>query len=469
MDNALVSASSWQFAITAAFHVIFPSLTVGLALLLVFMYGAYMKTGKQMYLTTFRFWRKIFGVGYAIGLFSGVVLTFEFGLNWANYANAVGPIVSVFLCMELISAFFLEASFFGILMVGDGRVSKGAMFLSTIMVLLGTLLSVTWILDANSWMQTPAGYDMINGQFRATNWAAAMFNPSFGVRFAHMLLGVLISASFLVAGVAGYYLLKRRHLAFAKLTFSLGLGIISLLTPLQFYLGDGAAVVDVMYQGPKPLAMEGNFNPNTTAWNVFIIPDQAHQRNIVQVSIPCLGSAFYYKDLTCQAKTPSMTLVPPQAQPPLAPTFWGFHLMYYLGLLMLFVTAASILLRLRGRLYSARWFHRMMTIVMPIGAMAIICGWVVAEVGRQPWVVYGKLMTSNAVSPLSPAEVQLTLWAFIVIYIVLLTLYIRYLVRAIRIGPDDGTQQPLSQKTISNVTMPAIDGNSGIAPALGNS
>jgi cytochrome d ubiquinol oxidase subunit I len=202
---------------------------------------------------------------------------------------------------------------------------------------------------------------------------------------------VLISASFLVAGVAGYYLLKRRHLAFAKLTFSLGLGLISLLTPLQFYVGDSTAAMDVTYQAPKTLAMEGNFNPNTTAWNMFIIPDQADQRNIVQIAIPCLGSAFYYKDLTCHGKTPSMTLVPVQDQPPLVTTFWGFHLMYYLGLLMLFVTAASILLRLRGRLYNARWFHRLMTIVMPAGSMAIICGWIVAETGRQPWIVYGKL------------------------------------------------------------------------------
>ena len=466
MDNALVSVSRWQFAITAAFHIVFPSLTVGLALLLVFLYGTYMKTGKQMYLTTFRFWRKIFGVGYAIGLFSGVVLTFEFGLNWATYANAVGPIVSVFLCMELLSAFFLEATFFGILMVGDGRVSKVVMFISTIMVFLGTLFSVTWILVANSWMQTPAGYDMINGQFRATNWAAAIFNPSFGLRFAHMLIAALISASFLVAGVAGYYLLKRRHLAFAKLTFSLGLGIISLLTPLQFYVGDSTAVMDITYQAPKTLAMEGNFDPNTTSWNLFIIPDQAQQRNIVQVAVPCLGSAFYDKDFTCHGKTPSMTLVPPQAQPPVAPTFWGFRLMYYLGLLMLFVTAASILLRLRGRLHNARWFHRLMTIVMPIGVIAIIGGWIVSETGRQPWVVYGKLMTANAVSPLSPAEVQLTLWAFIVIYIVLLTLYIRYLVRAMRIGPEDGTQQPFSQQTTSHVTMPAVDGDRGSTPAL---
>ena len=163
-----------------------------------------------------------------------------------------------------------------------------------------------------------------------------------------------------------------------------------------------------------------------------------------------------------------MTLVPPQAQPPVAPTFWGFRLMYYLGLLMLFVTAASILLRLRGRLYNARWFHRLMTIVMPIGVIAIICGWIVSETGRQPWVVYGKLMTSNAVSALSPAEVQLTLWTFIVIYMVLLTLYIRYLVRALRSGPEDRTQPPLSQKTTSNVTMPAVDADSGIAPALGD-
>jgi cytochrome bd ubiquinol oxidase subunit I len=458
--NPVVATSQLQFAIGAAFHVIFPSFTVGLALLLVFMYGAYMKTGQQVYLATFRFWRKIFGVGYALGLFSGVFNTFEFGLNWANYSNAVGPIVSVFLCMELICAFFLEASFFGILMVGDGRVSRPAMLISTIMVFLGTLISVTWILVANSWMQTPAGFAVINGQFRATDWLAATFNPSFLDRFYHMTLAVLLSASLLVTGIGAYYLVKHRHTAFAKLTFSLGLGIISILTPLQFFIGDTTAVMDITHDPAKTIAMEDNWDPNSTGWNLFAIPDQAQQRNAFEISVPCLGSMFYFKDFTCQAKTPSMTVIPKNQQPPVVYTFWGFRLMYYFGLLMMFAGAASLLLRLRGRLFTARWFHKCMVVLTPIGAAAAIAGWVVSETGRQPWVVYGQFLTSQSGSSnLSLGEVQITLWGVIIAYAILLTLYIRYIVKAVRIGPDDGTTAPIEQGNAKgSLTVSALDG-----------
>jgi cytochrome d ubiquinol oxidase subunit I len=237
MNAQLLTLSRLQFAFTVAFHMTFPAITVGLSVFLVLMYGAYLRTNKEIYLTIYRFWRNIFAVGFGLGVVSGIVLTFEFGLNWAGYANAVGPIVGVTNSMEVIVAFFLEAGFIGILLYGDGRVSKRVMFIATCMVALGTLLSTFWILASNSWMQTPAGYTLVNGQFRPTNWIAAIFSPSFLDNFSHTLLGVLLSASLLVTGTAAWYLLKRRHLEFARRTLSLGLGVISILIPLQLFMG----------------------------------------------------------------------------------------------------------------------------------------------------------------------------------------------------------------------------------------
>src|SRR5712692_4511214 len=280
MNTQLVDLSRLQFALTVAFHMTFPSITVGLSLFLVLLYGSYLRTKKPIYLTMYRFWRNIFAVGFGLGVVAGIVITFEFGLNWAGYANAVGPIVGVIISMEVITAFFLEAGFLGIMLYGEGRVSQRVMFIANCMVALGTLLSTTWILAANSWMQTPAGYAQVAGQFQPTDWMAAVFNPSFTYRFPHMLLGVLVSTGFLIAGTSAYYLLKSKHLEVARHTFSLSLGVISVVLPLQFYMGDTLAVAMFGFQPSKLEALEGNFNSTNTGWNVFVIPDQANQRNV---------------------------------------------------------------------------------------------------------------------------------------------------------------------------------------------
>ena len=440
MNTQLLNLSRLQFALTVAFHMTFPSITIGLSLLLVLLYGTYLKTKKPIYLTMYRFWRNIFAVGFGLGVVAGIVLTFEFGLNWAGYANAVGPILGVTISMEVITAFFLEAGFIGILLYGEGRVSKRVIFLATCMVALGTVLSATWILASNSWMQTPAGYALVNGQFRPTNWIAAIFNPSFLYRFPHLLLGVLLAASFVVTGTAAWYLLKRRHLEFARLTFSLGLGVISILIPLQLWMGDTLAGQVLDFQPPKLIAFEGNWDSTNTGYNLFIIPDQEGQRNLVQIGIPCLGSLIVRRDFTCSEPVPGLKLVPPALQPPMVFAFYGFHLMFYISMLIFAVTACGILLRLRGRLYTARWFHRFVLFMFPAGIVAVICGWIAAETGRQPYVVYGQLTTAAAVSPLAPGVVVASLTAFVLIYLTLLTLYIVYLVRTIRRGPEDVPQ-----------------------------
>lgn len=459
-NQLLLDVSRLQFAITAAFHMTFPAVTVGLSLFLVFVYGAYLRTGKQTYLVIYRFWRNIFAVGFGLGVVAGIVMTFEFGLNWAGYANAVGPILGVIISMEVITAFFLEAGFLGIMLYGEGRVSKTVMFVAICMVSLGSLLSTTWILSANSWMQTPAGFTVVNGQFRPTDWLAAIFNPSFLYRFPHVLLGVLISASLLITGVAAWYLLKRQHLEFARRTFSLGLGIISILIPLQLYMGDTVALAMGGFQPGKIQALEGNWDSNNTGYNLLIIPDQSGQRNIVQIGIPGLGSIILNRDFTLTKTFPGLRQTPVDQQPPMVYVFYGFRVMFYLAIMMFTVTAAGVLLRLRGRLYTTRWFHWLTLIMAPAGVLAVVGGWVTAETGRQPYVVYGQLLTSKAVSPLNPAVVLSSLILFVIIYLVLLTLYITYLVRTIRTGPVETFPEAVATEN------PTVQNNGGML-ALG--
>jgi cytochrome bd ubiquinol oxidase subunit I len=436
VTDLLVTVSRVQFAATIIFHMIFPSITVGLSMFLAAMYAAYMRTGQDIFLVIYRFWLRIFAVGFALGVVSGIVITFELGLNWAGYADATGPILGVIIGMEAITAFFLEAAFLGIMLYGEGRVSTRVHLFATCMVALGSLLATAWILSANSWMQTPAGYTRVAGQFQAVNWTGAILNPSFMYRFPHMLLGALITTSFLIAGTAAYYLLKGTHLEVARRTFSVGLGAISVLLPFQLYLGDAvdAAVSD--YQPAKFQATEGNWNSTNTGWNIFVIPDQAAQRNLVQVSIPCLVS-FFAGDLTCRTPSPGLAQTRVADQPQMFFTFWGFRLMVYLSMLMFGAMVSSVVLRLRGRLYSARWFHLLALWMTPAGILAIVGGWATAETGRQPWIVYGLLRTADAVSPLSPPLVVLTAVTFVGLYAGLLGIFIVYYIRSLQRGPVD--------------------------------
>lgn len=447
MNTDLETLSRLQFAITAAFHMTFPAVTVGLSLFLVAMYAAYLRTNHPIYLSIYRFWKKIFAVGFGLGVVAGVVMTFEFGLNWGRYANAVGPILGVIIGMEVVTAFFLEAGFLGIMLYGDGRVGRRAMFFATMMVALGSFLSTTWILAANSWMHTPVGYTMVNGQFQPTSWWQAIFNPAFRWRYPHMLGGVLISATFFVTSTGAWYLLQRRHLAFARRTFSLGLGLLSIFLPIQLFIGDSLAGIMLAHQPPKLLAVEGNWDSTNTGYNLLIIPDQANQRNLVQVSLPCLGSIILGHDFGCRTPVPGLASTPVAQQPPMVFTFYGFRVMFYGSILMFIVMLIGVVQRLRGTLYTARWFHWLTLIMLPSGVLAIIGGWVTSETGRQPYVVYGLLRTADALSPLSPAVVLASLVLFISTYTILLGLYIAYVIRLIRQGPEDPAIEPPTRGT----------------------
>ncbi|MBV9729698.1 MAG: cytochrome ubiquinol oxidase subunit I [Pseudonocardiales bacterium] len=431
----LLLLSRWQFAFTVAFHMTFPAITVGLAVFLAFVYGMYLRTGERVYLQIFRFWKKIFAVGFALGVVAGTVITFEFGLNWGPYAAATGPILGPIIGMEVVTAFFLEAGFIGIMLYGDGRVSPRVMFTACCLVALGTVLSTTWILAANSWMQTPAGYRIVAGQFQPADWVAAIFNPSFAWRFPHMLLAVLISAAWLIGGICAYYLLVGRHLGFARRGFSLALGVLALLVPAQLYIGDNVAFLDLAYQPPKFEALEGNWTSDNTGYNLIVVPDLAHQRNLVQITIPKLDSVIA-KDLSGHTAAPGLAQTPRSEQPNMWAVFYGFRVMFYAALVMFAAALTGVVLRLRRRLYVARWFHRWMVWLTPIGVAAVIGGWVTAETGRQPFVVYGLLRTDQAVSHLAPASLIGSMIAFVLVYLTLYATWIVYVIRAIRRGPD---------------------------------
>ena len=434
--NTLLDLSRWQWAVTAIFHMTFPAVTVGTSMFLIICYAMYMRTDDEVWLRMFRFWRRIFAIGFTLGVVSGIVLTFEFGLNWGKFAHDVGPIVGVAIMMETVMAFLLEAGFLGLLIYGDGRIGKRLMMFATCMVALGTVLSTTWILVANSWMQTPAGYKVVHGQFQPVDWLHVIFNPSFGIRFIHMLVGSLIAAFFLIAGVSAWYLVKRRHLGIARRGLSVTLGTLAVLVPLQVFLGDSTALYVVKYKTPQFQAMEGNWTSTNTGENLIVIPSQSAAKNEWQVTIPWLGSAFS-KDWSGKTPTPGLDLTPKSTRPAMLPTFYGFHVMYELSLVMLAVAMIGIALRLRGRLYDTRWFHKLLVAAVPIGIVAIWAGWVTAETGRQPWIVYGKLPTAAAVSPLKPAVVLITLIMFVLVYLALLGAYAWYVARAVREGPGD--------------------------------
>ncbi len=435
--NTLLDLSRWQWALTAAFHIVFPAVTVGTSAFLIVCYAMYMRTDEDVWLRMFRFWRKIFAVAFTLGVVSGIVLTFEFGLNWGPYAHDVGPIVGVMILMEVVMAFFLEAGFLGLLIYGEGRISRRMMMFSTCMVTLGTTLSVTWILVANSWMQTPSGYRVVNGQFQPVDWLHVIFNPSFGIRFIHMLVGVLLTAAWFIAGISAWYFVKGRHLPVARRGLSVALGVLVVALPLQMFLGDTAASYVAKYKTPELIAMEGHWNSTSTAENIVVVPKYSAERNSVQLGIPWLGSAIG-KDWSGKTPIPGIKTVPQALRPPLLPVFYGFHAMWVPTLLMMWAVVASIALRFRGRLYSARWFHRLLVWMTPIGFLGIWGGWVTAEAGRQPWIVYGKLLTAQAVSPLKPVPVLVSLVLFIAFYLTLRGVFARYVVRAVREGPGDG-------------------------------
>nr|WP_175800550.1 cytochrome ubiquinol oxidase subunit I [Burkholderia anthina] len=435
MDTVILARI--QFGLTVTFHIIFPTMSIGLATFLAIFEGLWLKTRDPLYLKIYRFWLIIFSLGFGVGVVSGIVLSFEFGTNFSEFARLAGPVIGPLIALEVLTAFFLEAGFLGIMLFGMQRVGPKLHFFATAMVAVGTTISASWILAANSWMHTPDGvtFDAAAHAFHVVDRWRVIFNPSYLVRLPHMLLAAYLSASFFVAGVGAWYLLRRTHVAFAKRTMSIGLGFASIAIALQLPLGDSVGFRMFDYQPAKFQAMEGYWQPTKSApYLLFITPHQQQARNGIQVGIPYLGSLIVTRSI--HGTVPGLTATPAKNRPPMAPVFYAFRVMFLLGLLMFAVAAISLWLRFRRVLFSTRWFLHVVRTMMPIGFIATIAGWYTSEIGRQPWVVYGYLRTADAVSPVPAPHILFSTTLFAVTYALFLAAFVGITARVIRRGPD---------------------------------
>ncbi len=430
-----VFLSRVQFGFTVSFHIMFPSISIGLALFLAIIEGRWLQTRKALYLEIYRFWVRIFAMAFGVGVVTGIVLSFEFGTNFARFGQMVGPVIGPMIGLEVLTSFFLEAGFLGIMLFGLERVGARLHYFATCMVALGTTLSVSWILSANSWMQTPAGVVLHDGRFEVTDWWAVVFNPSFLYRLPHMLLAAYLTAAFLVAGIGAHYLRQGRHLAFARKTLSLGLAFATVLIAAQVCLGDILAGVVATHQGAKIQAIEGNWDDVARApYQLIIVPDEAHERNHYSIGVPLLGSLLVTHHI--DGVVAGLKHTPAAERPPMGPVFYGFRVMFLIGTLMFTVVCIAMWLRLRGRLYTTGWFHSLLVWMSPLGVFATLGGWYTAEIGRQPYVVFGQLRTADAVSPVAGAAVLGTLVLIAAAYALFLTGFLALTIRAIRRGPN---------------------------------
>jgi cytochrome bd ubiquinol oxidase subunit I len=436
MELDAVLLSRVQFGFTLAFHILFPTLTIGLSIFLVILEGGWLRTGDEAYLRLYRFWVKIFALGFGMGVVSGVVLSFQVGTNWSIFSHAGGNLLGPLLTYEVLMAFFLEASFLPIVLFGWGRVSPRLHFFATIMVALGTVLSAFWILAANSWMHTPTGYRLEDGIFFVESWWEVIFNPSFPYRFAHMLFASLLTSAFVIAGVSAWHLLRSHNSEVSRRAFSSAMSMAIVLAPLQIVLGDLHGLQVQRDQPMKVAAMEGLWETSEAVpFLLFAVPDMARETNHYEIGIPKLASIILQHHP--QGRVLGLNEVAPEDRPHVPIVFFSFRVMLAIGFWLLALAVAGLVLRLRGQLYSRPMFLRLCVWSMPLGFIAVIAGWLVTEVGRQPWIVQDLVRTVDAATPLPAASVLGSLVLFFVVYNVLLFAFLYFAWRIVRKGLED--------------------------------
>jgi cytochrome d ubiquinol oxidase subunit I len=424
-----------QFAFTISFHIIFPAFTIGLASYLAFLEGAWLITGRDVYMRLFRYWIRMFAVTFGMGVVSGLVMSYQFGTNWSVFSDRTGPILGPLMGYEVLSAFFLEAGFLGIMLFGMKRVGKGLHYFATLMVAAGTLFSAFWILSANSWMHTPAGYAINQaGQFVPADWWAIVFNPSFPYRLVHMVLAAYLTTAFVVGAVGALHLLKDRTNEGARVMFSMALWMATLVAPIQIVAGDLHGLNTLAHQPAKIAAMEGHFETQRGAPLIlFGMPDMAAERTDYAIEIPKLGSLILTHELDGEVR--GLKSWPPEDRPNSLIVFWSFRVMVGLGLLMALLGFVGLWLRWRKRLYQATWFQRAALVMGPSGFIALLAGWITTEVGRQPYTVYGLLRTAESMSPIDAPAVATSLLAFVIVYVLVFGAGIFYLLRLMGRAP----------------------------------
>ncbi len=433
-----------QFAFTVSFHFLFPAFSIGLASYLAVLEGLWLKTGREVYLTLFRYWLKIFAIAFAMGVVSGIVMSYQFGTNWSVFSDRAGPIIGPLMAYEVLSAFFLEAGFLGVMLFGMERVGKKLHFFATLMVAVGTLMSAFWILSANSWVHTPAGWTMNEvGQFvPAGSWIDIIFNPSFPYRLVHTVIAAYLTTALIVRGAGAWHLPGAQRPPAVRKMFSMAMWMAALVAPVQIVAGDFHGLNTLEHQPAKVMAMEGHFEsyPDGAPLLLFGLPDEEAETVHYAVGIPNLSSLILHHDWN--APVAGLSTVPRDGRPPVAIVFWSFRVMVGLGMLMLLLGFCSLAARVRRRLYDWRWLHLFALAMGPSGLVAVIAGWITTEVGRQPYVVYGLLRTRDAVSPIAAPGVTGSLIAFVVVYFAVFAAGTWYILKLMAKPPHAGEPEP---------------------------
>ncbi|ODT00178.1 MAG: cytochrome D ubiquinol oxidase subunit I [Erythrobacter sp. SCN 62-14] len=429
-----------QFAFTVSFHFFFPAFSIGLASYLAVLEGLWLKTGKPVYLDLFKYWLKIFAIAFAMGVVSGIVMSYQFGTNWSVFSDVSGPILGPLMAYEVLTAFFLEAGFLGVMLFGMNKVGKKLHFAATLMVALGTFVSAFWILSVNSWMQTPTGYFIAdNGQYMpGDSWWDIVFNPSFPYRLVHTVMAAYLTTAFVVGAVGAWHLLKDRANLHARTMFSMAMWMAAIVTPLQIFAGDMHGLNTLEHQPAKVMAMEGHYqsHPEGAPLILFGIPDSDAKTVRYAIQIPKASSLILKHDLN--APLDGLDTIPEDEQPPVGIVFWSFRIMVGIGFAMLGIGLMSLYARARGTLYDWPLLHRLAVVMGPSGFAAVLAGWITTEVGRQPYVIYGLLRTADAASPLAAPAVAASLLAFIIVYFAVFGVGVWYILKLMGKPPKPG-------------------------------
>ena len=460
-DISALTLARAQFAFTVSFHFIFPAFSIGLASYLAVLEALWLRTKNEVYLNLFKYWLKIFALAFAMGVVSGITMSYQFGTNWSVFSDKAGPIIGPLMAYEVMTAFFLEAGFLGVMLFGMNRVGPKLHFMATLAVAVGTFISAFWILSANSWMQTPQGFTMnAAGQFAPADWLAIIFNPSFPYRLVHTVLGAYLTTALVVGAVGAWHLLKDKTNAGARVMFNMAMGLVAVAAPIQIFAGDLHGLNTLEHQPAKVMAMEGHFqsHPDGAPLILFGIPDQKAGEVRAQIAIPKASSLILKHDLN--APLAGLETVPREDWPPVPIVFWSFRIMVGLGMLMLGLGAFSILARVRRSLYDWPLLHRFALVMGPAGFVAVLAGWVTTEVGRQPFTVYGLLRTAHSAAPLDAPAVAASLLAFVIVYFVVFSAGTGYILKLMSHAPHPG--EPGLEETPDQPIRTA-----GITPAPG--
>ncbi len=426
-----------QFAFTVSFHIIFPAITIGLASFLAVLEGLWLKTKQDAYRDLYHFWSKIFAVNFGMGVVSGLVMAYQFGTNWSGFSDFAGNITGPLLTYEVLTAFFLEAGFLGVMLFGWNRVGPGLHFFSTCMVALGTIFSTFWILASNSFMHTPQGYSIVNGLIVPVDWLKVIFNPSFPYRLFHMSIAAFLASAFFVASSAAYHLLRGNDTPATRKMFSMAMWMALIVSPIQAGVGDAHGLNTLKYEPAKIAAIEGHWENTDNKPSPLVLvgwPDMKAEETKYKIEIPDLGSIILTHSLTHQI--PPLKSFAPEDRPDSTIIFWTFRIMAGLGMLMILSGFVGLYMRKRGTLYTNKTFLRFMLFMGPTGLIALLAGWITTEVGRQPWVVYGLQRTKDAVSAHGVVHMSITLIAFVVIYCSVFGVGYGYMMRLIKKGPE---------------------------------